>query len=105
MELSKEEMNLENLYASTGNYDGAMIGDLLLFQPNSNINHEQSVRLTRKIVHRCNCHPDLLAALEEIRTEEEYRRKLCNTSDLRSQPIPKSIIENIAIKAIAKAEK
>lgn len=48
--------------------------------------------------------PNLLAALQQISREEDYRRKLCGTSDLSSPPLPKSIIQNIADEAIASAE-
>ncbi len=59
----------------------------------------------RRIVQCVNSYDGLVEALDKIRKEEKYRRKLCDTSDLSSPPIPKGIIENIAIEAIAEAEK
>jgi len=61
MRLTKSEMNLEGLEDSPA-YDGAMIGEVLLFQANTNIPHEQSVPLIQEVVRRCNCHDQLLEA-------------------------------------------
>lgn len=69
MRLTDAEMNLEGLEYSFG-YDAGMIDELVLFQPNTNINHEQSELVTKEIVHRCKCHDALLKALEFYAAEE-----------------------------------
>ena len=48
--------------------------------------------------------PKLKKALEEIRREEEYRRKLCSAA-LDSPLLPKGKIENIAEQALAEVGK
>jgi hypothetical protein len=65
MRLTKSEMNLESLESSSV-YDGAMIGDFLLFQANTNIPHEQSVPLIQEVVRRCNEYPTLKQQRDDL---------------------------------------